>query len=775
MVEGGIDNLTMEQYLALTRENQAPGVVKPEIGGNVNFEIKSQFMRELKEDTFSGNKNDDAKEHVERVLDIVSLFNIFGVSHDVVMMRVFPITLTGAAKRWTANQLEEICNFKLEGDETLYQAWERYNDLLYKCLTHDINNHQKVNIFSKGLRAMNRQLLDSQWPIPGMTHVQALTAIQTMADHSQKWHDGASSINIESSSSSEGIAAIVNKLENVGQDMKKRKENVHTIQVGCQICEGAHLVKDCPFYEEIKSMEEIKYEEFGRPFSINNRNDKRFNKGGYDHPSSGERRPSLTEIIHKYIEEASKRHTEQDEWLKKFYISKKASREAHYKIIQGLETNVKTLANEVEGRTNNGKFEECKAICSEDGLPLYTPFYYSPEEIEYFSANSGFSDNEKQETDDSGMAEALAALKATLKKKREEPKKEKHNINYYVDHYEPSIPFPRRLEQHEEESLVHQTIESLKKIKINHPLLNDIRQTDNYAKQMNELVENKPRTNDEKEIKMNPRKLDFKNALADLGISISIMPFSMYKHIVILDMVEDIQMPIIIGRPLLATTHAKESYKEIVYKLTEVEKEKYSAPQEKKVHWCKAILQENENEHQYWASCNPNSNICDGGDLPINVEKHYYKSNNDNKREELEWENLSLNDWMRIRYEKVCKMIGERILKDYWRKRFRDEEYDLEENLEDPKECGEDKANTILGVIHDKLNNDWFNNTSEDEDDLEGILYYLKPRSYDEAYNKRRCKLLGMTYEEPTPIIIKKAKVTRYTVGPGDCRSFTYI
>ncbi|GKF73134.1 hypothetical protein Tco_0219466 [Tanacetum coccineum] len=130
---------------------------------------------------------------------------------------------------------------------------------------------------------------------------------------------------------------------------------------------------------------------------------------------------------------------------------------------------------------------------------------------------------------------------------------------------------------------------------------------------------------------------------------------------------------------------------------------------------------------------------------------------------------------MRIRYGKVCKMTGERIFKDYWRQRFRDEEDNLEENLEDPDKCGEDKANTILGVIHDKLNNDWFNNTSEDEENLEGILDYLKPRSYDgfidlddEAYNKRRCRLLGMTYEEPTLILIKKDKVTRYTVGPGE-------
>ncbi|GKE99458.1 hypothetical protein Tco_0022809 [Tanacetum coccineum] len=100
MAEGEIEKLTMEQYLALTQGNQAPSVVKPEIGRNVNFEMKSQFMRELRKDTFSENKNDDAYEHVERVLDIVSLLNISGVSQDAVMLRVFPITLTGAAKRW---------------------------------------------------------------------------------------------------------------------------------------------------------------------------------------------------------------------------------------------------------------------------------------------------------------------------------------------------------------------------------------------------------------------------------------------------------------------------------------------------------------------------------------------------------------------------------------------------------------------------------------------------------------------------------------------------
>ncbi|GKC47281.1 hypothetical protein Tco_1065003 [Tanacetum coccineum] len=218
MAEGEIDDLTMEQYLTLTRGNQALGVAKPEIGGNVNFEIKSQFIRELRENTFFENKNDDDHEHVERVLDIISLFNIPGVTHDAVMLLVFPITHTGAAKRW----VDRLSLGTVD-------SW----DILKKSF---IQSHQKVNIFYNGLSTMNRQLLDSQRPIPGMTPAQALMAIQTMAGHSQKWNDGLSSRSINNNNSNtEGIAAI--------------------------ICGGAHLDKECPQNEEVKSIEEAKYGE----------------------------------------------------------------------------------------------------------------------------------------------------------------------------------------------------------------------------------------------------------------------------------------------------------------------------------------------------------------------------------------------------------------------------------------------------------------------------------------------------------------------------------
>ncbi|GJU48930.1 hypothetical protein Tco_1218485 [Tanacetum coccineum] len=181
-----------------------------------------------------------------------------------------------------------------------------------------------------------------------------------MADHSQKWHDGTTSRNIGSSSSNDGLAALVNKLDNLGRDMKKLKECFHAIQVGCQICEGPHLDKDCPLNEEVK---QVRYGEFGRttPFNENNG-----------------RRQFLAETIMKYIEESSMRQAKQDEWMQTFCHNLEKSQNHHDEIIQGLKSKETTLAKEAV--TKIDKNEDCKAIFTNDGAPLYTPFYYSPAE-----------------------------------------------------------------------------------------------------------------------------------------------------------------------------------------------------------------------------------------------------------------------------------------------------------------------------------------------------------------------------------------------------------
>nr|GEU37732.1 putative reverse transcriptase domain-containing protein [Tanacetum cinerariifolium] len=152
---------TMEQYMSKTRADYGSGVARPKIENNVNFQLKGQFLKKLRTNTFSGSDHEDANEHIEKVLEIVDLFHILNITIDQVMLRAFPMSLTGTASCWlrneptgsittsdglktkflnkycpqarTAKKMEEINNFQQEPDENLYQAWEQFKELLMKC------------------------------------------------------------------------------------------------------------------------------------------------------------------------------------------------------------------------------------------------------------------------------------------------------------------------------------------------------------------------------------------------------------------------------------------------------------------------------------------------------------------------------------------------------------------------------------------------------------------------------------------------------------------
>ncbi|GKD05395.1 hypothetical protein Tco_1180369, partial [Tanacetum coccineum] len=85
--------------------------------------------------------------------------------------------------------------------------------------------------------------------------------IQEMAEYSQKWHNGTSS-KARSTETSDRLAAIQAKLNNLGREIKK----VYAAQVGSKLCKGPHYTKDCPLKEEGKTLEEAYYTQFGTPY-----------------------------------------------------------------------------------------------------------------------------------------------------------------------------------------------------------------------------------------------------------------------------------------------------------------------------------------------------------------------------------------------------------------------------------------------------------------------------------------------------------------------------
>ncbi|GJR22443.1 hypothetical protein Tco_0970970 [Tanacetum coccineum] len=145
---------TMEQYMSKTRTDYGSGVARPKIKNKDQFQLKGQFLKELRENTFSGSDNEDANEHIEKVLKIVDLFHVPNIT-----------------------KMEEINNFQQESDETHFQAWESFKELLMKCPQHYLTEMQEVILFYNGLNIPTRQILDSRGAIPIKTVAEAKTSI----------------------------------------------------------------------------------------------------------------------------------------------------------------------------------------------------------------------------------------------------------------------------------------------------------------------------------------------------------------------------------------------------------------------------------------------------------------------------------------------------------------------------------------------------------------------------------------------------------------------
>ncbi|GJS55642.1 hypothetical protein Tco_0629004 [Tanacetum coccineum] len=56
----------MEQYMSKTQGDYGSGVTRPKINQDAHFELKGQFLKELRDNTFSGSKQEDANEHIEK-------------------------------------------------------------------------------------------------------------------------------------------------------------------------------------------------------------------------------------------------------------------------------------------------------------------------------------------------------------------------------------------------------------------------------------------------------------------------------------------------------------------------------------------------------------------------------------------------------------------------------------------------------------------------------------------------------------------------------------
>ncbi|KAJ9567020.1 hypothetical protein OSB04_002986 [Centaurea solstitialis] len=148
-------------------------------------EINKGLIKMINTISFDGEPSGNPYQHLKAFEDICDLVN---TKEDEVKLRVFPFTLTNKAKDWfkkllpgsittwdglksaflsryfpisKANKIRgEIRNFK-QGKDSLVKVWGRYNDLFLIFPNHGIDDTEMINVFYAGLTNDSRLRLDS--------------------------------------------------------------------------------------------------------------------------------------------------------------------------------------------------------------------------------------------------------------------------------------------------------------------------------------------------------------------------------------------------------------------------------------------------------------------------------------------------------------------------------------------------------------------------------------------------------------------------------------
>ncbi|KAG9450614.1 hypothetical protein H6P81_010579 [Aristolochia fimbriata] len=192
-IEIGANNLirarTMQDYVMPNPNGAAPSIVRPPIQAH-NFEIKPQILLMIQNNyQFGGLSHEDSHQHLSNFLELCATFKYDGVPDEAIWLRLFPFTLRDRAESWLtslpsgsiqsweemqkkflgkyfppakmAKMRNKISSFMQGDTETLYEAWERFKEMLKKCPHHQFSLWMQVQTFYNGVTTQARSIMDA--------------------------------------------------------------------------------------------------------------------------------------------------------------------------------------------------------------------------------------------------------------------------------------------------------------------------------------------------------------------------------------------------------------------------------------------------------------------------------------------------------------------------------------------------------------------------------------------------------------------------------------
>nr|GEZ77296.1 reverse transcriptase domain-containing protein [Tanacetum cinerariifolium] len=153
------------------------------------FKLTYSLINMMTSDQFFGLEKDNPHDHIRWFNKITSTIKYKDVPNSAIKLMLFPFSLVGAARRWlekepprsiltwedlvskfineffppsrTTNLRNEISNFQQRFDESFYEVWDRYKDLLHACPDHGFTKLHQLDAFYNALNPADQDSLNS--------------------------------------------------------------------------------------------------------------------------------------------------------------------------------------------------------------------------------------------------------------------------------------------------------------------------------------------------------------------------------------------------------------------------------------------------------------------------------------------------------------------------------------------------------------------------------------------------------------------------------------
>ncbi|KAM1282388.1 hypothetical protein ACFX2H_022762 [Malus domestica] len=594
-----VDNRTIKELSASGLDNAAPLCIQYPAaarGKTEEFELKSSLLHHIPK--YHGLSMEDPNKHLKEFEVVCSSMTPVNVDGSILKMKAFPFSLLEKAKDWlyelapgTVTSWESmkraflekffptsrvillrkrISGIQQEEGESFPTYYERFKSLVASCPQHQMKEELLLQYFYEGLLPIERQMLDASagGALVDKTPTAAKTLISNRALNAQQY-------------------------EGVGQRSNPRPHQVNEVVEGpkvqnvaaCGVCSmQGHLTDKCPQLIENGGWETLNAVGFGNQYQP--RNDpfsNTYNPGWRDHPNFKWREPQQGQQQSGFRQQppgfyqkpfaptqpqaqpAQKSGSSIDnDQIFNLLTSMAQGMQNRDKKVDELEKQVGQIAEFMgqfreQGRLPSstianpkGGFESAKAIMLRSGKQVGTappPSKSAPNKVEEVII----------EEEEQGLATArkevpLPQVSMAPKPSNLPNKGTTVSNSIPTNDFPLNVPFPSRFKQTKKEEAEKDILETFRKVQVNIPLLDAIKQVPRYAKFLKELCTTRKRISNKEVVqvsenvsavlqrKLPPKCKDpgsftipcvigntkFEHAMLDLGASINVMPYSIY-------------------------------------------------------------------------------------------------------------------------------------------------------------------------------------------------------------------------------------------------------